>query len=254
MKPYIPLMKHFIRHNQFQECDPPTANGDYWITLRATERYLSASRIENTHSDISQGANRRGIGILTDSSLSDFEQSPQIFGGGKQLTNNNNLPYKIVLNFVSCWTFRNLQKIKRKKTKQQKTKRVKANKKSACLFRSTIFWLRHFLFVLETPPKKTVHKIYRNIVSSYTIHLMVSTISSHAFGPGSNYGQVKSVGSQNPPLNWITNEGDHAASCLSCLSHSEALHPIRLGSKPLPIVDLQPLSNPVLYQTAASCC
>lgn len=62
-------------------------------------------------------------GILTDSSLSDFEQSPQIFGGGKQLTNNNNnLPYKIVLNFVSCSTFRNLQKT-RKKTKQVKAKK-----------------------------------------------------------------------------------------------------------------------------------
>lgn len=73
------------------------------------------------HPSRSRRAKTRGI--LTDSSLSDFEQSPQIFGGGKQLTNNNNnLPYKIVLNFVSCSTFRNLQKT-RKKTKQVKAKK-----------------------------------------------------------------------------------------------------------------------------------
>jgi len=49
-------------------------------------------------------------GILTDSWLSDCEQNPQIFGGGKQLTSSN----KTVLNFVSCLTFRNLQKIEKK--------------------------------------------------------------------------------------------------------------------------------------------
>jgi len=65
MKPYIQLMKHFIRHNQFQECEPPTATGDYWITLRTAERYSSASRIENTHSDISKRGVLKGEFWLT---------------------------------------------------------------------------------------------------------------------------------------------------------------------------------------------